>query len=150
MDDLTALEEWAGALLSRLDPAARRKIAVDVARELRRSQQKRIKEQRNPDGSAYEARRPRLRERGGRVKQKAMFAKLRTARFLKIETNGSGLGIGFVGRVARLARIHQEGQTSEVQRGGPSHAYPVRQLLGLTNADREMIRDKLLEQLTRG
>lgn len=149
MDDLTALEEWAGALLSKLDPAERRKIAVDVARELRRSQQKRIKDQRNPDGTAYAPRKPRLREKQGRIKRRAMFAKLRTARFLKIETNGSGLSVGFVGRVARLARVHQEGETSEVQSGGPSYTYPIRQLLGLTAADREMIRDKLLEHLAR-
>jgi len=156
MDDLSALEDWAGALLSQLSPAERRRVAVDVGRELRRSQQKRIAEQRNPDGTAYEPRKPRqfmrnarLREKEGRIKRRAMFAKLRTARFLKVETDSSGLAIGFAGRVARLARVHQEGQTSEVTRGGPSHTYPVRQLLGFTEADREMIRDKLLEHLAR-
>ena len=157
MDDLTALEEWAGALLAQLDPAARRKVAVDVGRELRRSQQQRIKAQLNPDGSAYAPRKPRLflrnarlREKEGRIKRRAqMFAKLRTARYLKVEVDGAGLAIGFAGRAARLARVHQEGETSEVTRGGRSYKYPVRQLLGFTDADREMIRDKLLEHLAR-
>lgn len=156
MDDLSALEEWAGALLAQLDPAARRQVAVDVARELRRSQQKRIAEQRNPDGTAYEARKPRLflrnarlREKQGRIKRRAMFAKLRTARYLKIETDSNGLAVGFAGRAARLARVHQEGQNSEVAPGGKSYKYPVRQLLGFTDADREMIRDKLLAHLAR-
>jgi phage virion morphogenesis protein len=157
MDDLTALEEWAGQLLAQLEPAARRKVAVDVGRELRRSQQQRIKAQQNPDGTAYEARKPRLflrnarlREKEGRIKRRAaMFAKLRTARFLKVEVDGAGLAIGFAGRAARLARVHQDGESSEVTRGGRSYKYPVRQLLGFTEADREMIRDKLLEHLAR-
>ncbi len=157
MDDLTALEEWAGALLSKMDPGARRKVAVDVGRELRRSQQKRIADQRNPDGSAYAPRKPRqvmrdarLREKEGRIKRRVkMFAKLRTARFFKVEANSDGLAIGFLGRAARLARVHQDGETSEVARGGKSYRYPVRQLLGLTDAEREMIREKLLENLTR-
>ncbi|MDN4056335.1 phage virion morphogenesis protein [Massilia sp. YIM B02763] len=156
MDDLYVLEDWLGGLLSQLSPAERRRAAIDVGRELRRSQQKRIVQQRNPDGTAYEPRKARqfmrnarLREKAGRIKRKAMFAKLRTARFMKVEADSSGVSVGFAGRVARLARVHQEGQTAEVTRGGPSHTYPVRQLLGFTEADQEMIRDKLLEHLAR-
>jgi len=157
MDDLTALEEWAGALLAKLDPKARRRVAIDVGRELRRSQQKRIADQRNPDGSAYVPRKPRvvmrnarLREKEGRIKRRVkMFAKLRLARFFKVEANSDGLAVGFMGRAARLARVHQDGETSEVERGGRSYRYPVRQLLGLTQAEREMIHEKLMESLTR-
>lgn len=154
MDDLSALEDWAGALLANMDPAARRKVAVDVGRQLRRSQQKRIAAQRNPDGSAYEPRKARrdragqLRQKAGRIKRKAMFAKLRTARFLKVEATGDGVAIGFTGRAMRLARVHQDGETSSVARG-KRYTYPIRQLLGLTDADREMIRDALMEHLAR-
>jgi phage virion morphogenesis protein len=56
VDELSAVETWAGALLGQLSPAGRRTVMRDVARELRRSQQKRIAAQRNPDGSAYEPR----------------------------------------------------------------------------------------------
>lgn len=153
MDDLDALEEWAGALLARMDPAARRKVAVDVGRELRRSQQKRIKEQRNPDGSAYVPRKgrvflrdARLREREGRIKRKAMFAKLRTARYLKVQATGDGVAIAFSGRAARLARIHQEGLKSQVSQFR-SYTYPERLLLGFTEADRALVRDKLIDHL---
>lgn len=156
MDDLSAVEAWAGALLVQLQPAARRQATADIARELRRSQQARIAAQRNADGSAYDARKPRLflknkklREKQGRIKRKAMFAKLRTARYLKIENDGNGLAVGFSGRVAMIARVHQEGQTAEVKRGGRSYKYPVRQLLGFTQEDREMIRDKLLAHIVK-
>lgn len=154
MDDLNALEEWAGALLARMEPAARRKVAVDVGRELRRSQQQRIKQQQNPDGSAFEPRKPRmvmrdarLREKEGRIKRRFMFAKLRTAKFLKVTVDRDGLAIGFTGRAARLARVHQEGQTASVDRNGATYTYPIRQVLGFTQAEREMIHAKLLEHL---
>jgi phage virion morphogenesis protein len=154
MDELQALEEWAGALLAQMQPAARREAMKDIARELRRSQQKRIAEQRNPDGTPYEPRKARamqknLRGKAGRIKRRAMFAKMRTARFLKVETDAEGLAIGFAGRVARLARIHQDGETAPVEPGGPDYKYPVRQLLGFTQQDRELIRDKLLAHLVK-
>jgi phage virion morphogenesis protein len=156
MDELSALEDWAGALLAKLEPAARRQAAVDIARELRRSQQARIASQRNPDGTAFEPRKARqvmkskkLREKAGRIKRRAMFAKMRTARFFKVETDSSGLAIGFSGRIARLARIHQEGLASEVEAGGPVYQYPIRQLLGFSQAERDLIRDKLLEHLAK-
>jgi phage virion morphogenesis protein len=155
VDELQALEKWASSLLTQLSPAARRTAMRDVARELRRSQQARIASQRNPDESAYEPRRARaakggkkLREKKGRIKRAAMFAKLRTARFLKVEADASGLAIGFAGRVARLARVHQFGEMERVAPGGPEYRYPARVLLGFTGADREMIRDRLLGHLT--
>lgn len=154
-DDLRAFEEWATTLLSRLAPGERRAVMLDVARELRRRQQARIAAQQNPDGSAYAPRKPRLirgkgvRGKAGRIKRQAMFRKLRTARFLKVETTAEGLAIGYGGRAAYLARVHQEGLAERVARDGPSYTYPVRQLLGLDDADRDMIRDRLLSHLVK-
>jgi phage virion morphogenesis protein len=155
MDDLHALEEWAGALLAKLGPAARRAAATDIARTLRRSQAQRIKAQQAPSGTPFEARKPRqvrggkLRKKKGRIKAKAMFAKLRTTAFLKVTSDTSGVGVGFLGRTARLARVHQDGETAQVAPGGPNYKYPVRQLLGFTQADRDMIRDQLLQHLAK-
>jgi phage virion morphogenesis protein len=156
MDELQALERWAGGLLAQLTPTARRTAMLDVARELRRNQQARIASQRNPDQSAYEPRKARavkgskkLREKKGRIKRAAMFAKLRTARFLKIEADATGLAVGFGGRVSRLARVHQYGLTDRVAPHGVEYKYPARALLGFTEADRELIRDRLLLHLTR-
>jgi phage virion morphogenesis protein len=158
MEDLHALEAWAGTLLSKLTPASRRRIALDIARELRRSQKARIAAQRNPDGSAYvprkrakqQAGKRHLRAKAGRIKRQAMFAKLRTARYLKADADGNGAVVGFAGRVARIARVHQEGEAAPVAPGGPDYQYPRRVLLGLTNAERELIRDRLLAHLSKG
>lgn len=154
MDELQALEDWAGPLLSRLDAKQRKQAMMDIGRALRRSQQQRLVAQRNPDGSAFAPRKPKvlhnkkLREKAGRIRRRAMFAKLRTAKLMKVEAEGDGVAIGWTGRLARIARVHQEGLESEVAPGGPRYKYPVRQLLGITATEREMIRDLLLEHLT--
>jgi phage virion morphogenesis protein len=153
MDELAALESWAGGLLSKLAPAARRTMTREIARELQRSQRTRIAQQRNPDGTAYEKRKPRpkkhLRDKAGRIKRAAMFAKLRQAHYLRTEADATGLAIGFAGRVARIARVHQYGEIDRVAKGGPQYRYPARVLLGICTSDRDLIRCHLLTYLTR-
>ena len=77
-----------------------------------------------------------------------MFAKLRNSRWMLIEGNDKELAIGFASRVTDLVRVHQFGEKSTVVRGGPEYQYPARNLLGLTNVEREMIRDRLFRQIT--
>lgn len=148
-DDLRALEDWAGALLNRVQPAERRKVTQTIARELRRSQQQRIAAQRNPDGTPYAPRKPRqqLRAKAGRIKQRKMFAKLRTARYLRLQSDASSIALGFAGRVSRLARIHQYGLRDKPGRNSPDIQYQRRQLLGFSDAELEMIRDQLVAHL---
>ncbi|QGZ31493.1 phage virion morphogenesis protein [Stutzerimonas stutzeri] len=149
-DDLSALEDWAGALLNRLQPAERRKLNQTIARNLRRSQQQRIAAQRNPDGTPYAPRKPReqLRAKQGRVKRK-MFTKLRQARYLKLQSDASSIAIGFLGRTSRLARIHQYGLRDRPGRNAVDVQYARRGLLGFTPDELDMIRDQLLDHLTR-
>ncbi len=147
--NLNALEDWAGALLAKLSPGERRKLANNVGRELRRNQQRRITTQHNPDGTPYAARKPRqLRGKAGRIKRK-MFARLRQARYLRLQSTANAIAIGFSGRVSRIARIHQYGLRDRPGRGQADVQYDRRELLGFTDADLDMIRDQLLEHLTR-
>ncbi len=154
-NDLQALDRWAGGLLAQLEPAGRRAVTRDVARELRRSQQTRIAAQRNPDESPFESRKPRtgkggkLRDKKGRIKRAAMFAKLRTTRYLNVESDALGLAVGFAGRVSRVARVHQYGLRDKVAPKGVEYKYPARTLLGFTAQDRELIRDLLLKHITK-
>lgn len=148
-DNLRALEDWAGALLAKLEPGARRQLNQQIGRELRRSQQQRIAAQLNPDGSAFAPRKPRqLRAKKGRIKRK-MFAKLRQAKHLRVTSTADAIGIGFMGRVARIARVHQYGLRDRPERGQTDVQYDRRELLGFTDADLDLIRDRLLEHLTR-
>lgn len=147
-DNLNALEDWAGALLAKLQPAERRKLNQNVARALRRSQQQRIAAQQNPDGSAFTPRKPRqqLRAKQGRIKRQ-MFTKLRQAKHLKLQSSADSIAIGFMQRTARLARVHQYGLRDRPGRKAPDVQYPERQLLGFTDADLDLIRDQLLHHL---
>lgn len=149
-DDLRALEDWAGALLARLEPKQRRQLNQGIARELRRNQQQRIAAQRNPDGTPFAPRKPRqaLRSKQGRVKQK-MFTKLRQARHVKLQSDAGNIAIGFLGRTARLARVHQYGLRDRPGRSSPDVQYNRRELLGFADADLELIRGRLLDHLAR-
>ncbi|QQZ36046.1 MULTISPECIES: phage virion morphogenesis protein [Pseudomonas] len=145
-DDLRALEDWAGVLLARLEPGARRQLNQQIGRELRRSQQQRVASQRNPDGTPYAPRK--LRGKVGRIKRQ-MFTKLRQAAHLKLRSTPDAIAISFMGRVARIARVHQYGLRDRPDRGQAEVQYERRELLGFTEADLELIRDQLLEHLTR-
>lgn len=148
--NLEALETWAAVLLERLEQGERSKLARSIGQELRRSQQKRVMAQENPDGSKYAPRKQRdLRGKQGRVKRKlAMFKKLRTASYLKVRGDSNAVTVGFTGRVARIARVHQYGLKDRAERGAPDVQYDPREVLGFTDADLNLIRDGLLSHLT--
>lgn len=148
MDDLTALETWAAPLLVRLQEGERRKLARKIGTELRRSQSQRIGKQQAPDGSQYAPRKQQLRQKSGRVKRAKMFVKLRQAKHFNVSASPNAVSVGFVGRVSRIARIHQYGLTDAVRPNGPRAAYKQRILLGLNETDRLAIRDSIMSQLT--
>lgn len=145
-DDLEALEAWAAPILQALQPAQRRQLAVRLARLLRRSQSQRIASQRNPDGSKYEARKPRnLCGKAGSIRRQAtMFRKLRTANYLKASGDANGLAVGFTGRIANIARVHQFGLRDRAEPRAPEVQYAQRKLLSLTLEDLSIIRDTVL------
>lgn len=209
MSELKALEDWAGALLAKIEPKERRKINLTIARELRKSQQKRIKAQRNPDGSAFAARKkPKqhkavkplsfiyngkkrvvtgyynhgklftgydqssskvktfnrdkveawlptpsaastgsARSKKGRIKQKAMFMGLARANRMKLTSTANAVGIGFMARNAKIARIHQYGLSGRPGKNSPEVQYDKRELLGFTDEDMAMIRERIIDHL---
>ena len=148
MSDLRKLEDWAGALLVKLEPKERRKINQTIARELRRSQQQRIRAQRNPDGTTYAPRKKNpQRTKTGRIKQKAMFKKLSLASRLRMNSSANAVGIAFMSRNARIARVHQYGLHDSPGGKSPRVKYDKRELLGFTDSDLEMIKDRLIDDL---
>ncbi|MFA1790794.1 phage virion morphogenesis protein [Xanthomonas campestris] len=147
MDELTSLENWAAPLLARLQPGERRTLARQIGTELRRSQSQRIGKQQAPDGSAYAPRKQQLRQKTGRIKRAKMFAKLRQAKFFKVSASPNAVSVGFVGRVSRIARVHQEGLTERVRPGGPKARYAKRGLIGISERDSEEIRNLIISAI---
>lgn len=149
-DELSLLEDWAGALLLKLAPSGRRKVAKAIAEALRRSQQHRIAAQREPDGTPFVPRkRPKdLRGKRGRIKRDAMFMKLRTARYLKAKATATNAFVEMTGRTGKIATAHQYGGLDRVNSRGPHVRYPRRTLLGFDIDDRVIVRDVLITHLT--
>ncbi len=151
MDALHTLETWAAPLVAQLQPHQVRQLTRELARELRRSQAQRIASQTAPDGTPYATRKPltskRLRALNGKIRS-TMFNKLRTARHLRADSTDTEASVGFIGRTARIAQVHQDGLVDQVQPQGPSYRYPARQLLGLTQPERDRITDTILRHVS--
>ncbi|QOV67799.1 phage virion morphogenesis protein [Citrobacter sp. BDA59-3] len=148
MDNIVHVESWINALLEKLTAQQRRKLLRDVAIRLRQQQQKNIQQQKNPDGSAFEPRKPQLRAKKGRIKRQ-MFSKMRTTRYLKTQITGNTAGVEFDAKARRIARIHHYGLRDRVSKKGPEITYPTRQLLGISDVSNELIADLILEHLSR-
>lgn len=129
MAELHEVEAWLGALLSQLEPAMRTKMLREVARDVRRIQQNNITMQRSPDGMVWEPRRVTARTKSGRIRRK-MFAKLKTAKYLKAQATANEAVIEFTPNVQRLVRVHHYGLRDQVNRRGTVVKYSARQLLG--------------------
>lgn len=139
------------ALINNLSPQARRQLARNIGQALRKNQQARIARQENPDGTAFEPRKPRKEfgKKKGRIKRKAMFAKLRTARYFKIQSNANEVTVGFNGSSATIANVHQYGLMSSPSKTKDFKVrYAQRELLGFSQSDLDVIEDLILEQLS--
>lgn len=147
-DDIDALSGWAEPLLRKMEPAARRTLMKSISRELRKSNQERMKKQEGPEGESWEPRKPRVRGKSGGIRKKAMFTKIRTAKYLKIRTTPDVAGLSFAGIAGRIARIHHYGLRAKVDKGGPDYDYPARPLIGTSRKDLDMIAEKILEHVT--
>lgn len=139
MSALDPIEARFGALIAALAPSARAQLAKEIARQLRQSQAKRIAAQQNPDGSAFEPRKLQLRHKKKNLRA-GMFAKLRTAKYLKASSSSEGVVVSFVRDVERIARVHQFGLRDRVSRRSALEVqYPARQLLGISNEEESSI-----------
>lgn len=141
MNALDQFESQVEALLIGLQPAARKKKFQKIGRALRKSNQSRIKQQINSDGSAYVPRKksPRTINRA-----KKMMMGLRKAKRMKIKVSDDGLQVGFGGFDAVIASVHQFGGQANVIKG-ITHDYHARELLGINTNDQQIILDILLD-----
>lgn len=139
MSDFKSFDDKLAGLLASLSPTGRRKLAGEIAKELRKSQQQRIKQQKNPDGSPYQARkRQPLRAKTGRIKR-AMFQKLRASRYMKATGRENSAVVEFTGKVQRIARVHQYGLKDRPNPHAQNVQYAQRRLLGLDVEDKKNI-----------
>ncbi|ELO1018818.1 phage virion morphogenesis protein [Citrobacter freundii] len=148
MSELTPFDDQMAGLIGALSPASRRRLAAEIAKQLRAAQQQRIRQQKAPDGSPYESRkRQPLRAKKGRIKR-AMFQKLRTNRYMKASGRNDAAVVEFTGKVQRIAQIHQLGLKDRPNPHAQDVQYPERQLLGFSQADVQLIEVLIAEHLS--
>jgi phage virion morphogenesis protein len=148
MNELKPFDDKLSGLLASLSIAGRRKMAAEISKKLRASQQQRIKQQKAPDGTPYTARkRQQVRGKKGRVKRE-MFTKLRTVRYLKTKGSSEAAAVEFAGRVQRIARIHHEGLTDKPNKNCIPVKYEVRPLLGFSAGDLQIVEDVIFYHLS--
>lgn len=133
MNDFKPFDDKLAGLIAALSPAARRRMAADIAKTLRARQQRRIKTQKAPDGTPYAARkRQPVKAKKGRVKRE-MFAKLRTSRFMKATAGNNAAVVEFTDKVQRMAKVHQYGLKDAPNINSRRIEYPTRPLIGFNN-----------------
>ncbi|MFM2041552.1 MAG: hypothetical protein RLY86_128 [Pseudomonadota bacterium] len=150
VEGLDRLEQWLGQAIAALDPGARRQLFRTIGRDLRSRTARRMAAQVGPDGEKWE---PRVRDTPGKVRRVAkMMVGLRSARRLKSQAGPAGADIGWTGRTAAIASVHQFGDLDYVDRkvSDTRVRYPVRALLGLPDDDIARVRELILAHLAVG
>ncbi len=140
MSELNPFDTRLAGLLARLSPQSRKSLAVAVSKRLRAGQQQHIKRQQAPDGTPYAPRKTRLRNKK-RLRDRAMFSKLRTARYLKAQGNSDAAVVEFVGRVKRMVNVHHYGLRDRPTPHSEAVKYEARPLLGFNTERLDEIQD---------
>ncbi|MCS4318510.1 phage virion morphogenesis protein [Serratia marcescens] len=148
MNELSPFDARLAGLITALSPQSRKSLAVAVSKRLRASQQQNIKRQQAPDGTPYAPRKTPLRNTK-RLRDRAMFSKLRTARYMKAKGSGDDAVVEFVGRVKRMANVHHYGLRDRPTPHSDPVKYEARPLLGFSTADVKMIETAVIEHLAR-
>ena len=141
MSELQLVNDRLESLISSLSAPARKEMARSIGRKLRASQQQNIKRQQAPDGTPFKPRKAQpVRSKKGRIKRE-MFAKLRTAKYMKTQASPNEAVIEFAGNVQRMARVHHYGLRDRPSRKGKEVQYETRPLLGLNSEDEKNINE---------
>jgi len=147
MSELQLVNDRLEALISSLSAPARKEMARSIGRKLRASQQQNIKRQQAPDGTPFKPRKAQpVRSKKGRIKRE-MFARLRTAKYMKMQASPDEAVIKFAGNVQRMARVHHYGLRDRPSRKGKEVQYEARPLFGLNDDDINMIEQVIVDAL---
>lgn len=146
--DLQPIVDRLEALIANLSATERRRLATEVARSLRASQAKRIRDNKNPDGTQFTDKKPQpqLRQRKESLR---MFTKLQRTRWLKPKGTAAEASLGFAGFADRIARVNQLGLRDRVNKNGTQYQYPVRELLGFDADELKTVEETIIKHLAK-
>ena len=148
VEAMEAVGEYFDAMLYDLSPAKRKKVAVKIARELRRRNRDRIKRNVELDGGKMAPRKRKRRIRRGKrsIKSGLMFRNLYKADHLKFHATPDSAKVYFANPIA--ARHHSGGRMAvgrDSQGRRVEGDFPARPLLGLDSEDMDALTEELLK-----
>ena len=76
-----------------------------------------------------------------------MFARIRTAKHLKVKATCYQIEVGFFGWVTRVTREHHFGKRERISKEGLASDYPERPLIGLSESNRNLMINILLRHM---
>lgn len=147
MNEFSPFDARLAGLIAKLSPQSRKSLAVAVSKRLRASQQQNIKRQQAPDGTPYVPRKTSLRSKK-RLRERAMFSKLRTARYMKAKSSSDDAVVEFVGRVRRMANVHHYGLRDRPTPHSDPVKYETRPLLGFSLNSTKDIEQEIISFLS--
>ncbi len=155
MSDLDKIEPWMGGILAQLKPAKRKKLSMKIGRAIRARNAKRIRLNKEPDGSAMakRKRKKRIKTKNGKVQKSGrMFRKIGKAKSLRINAAPDSVEVGFDNpNVADTAAAHHFGEVGYVGRTPKGKIiktkYTPRPLLGFNDRDMDEVTEELLNHL---
>lgn len=83
-----------------------------------------------------------------RLRDRAMFRKLSSARFLRAGADENEAWVGFDGRASAIGWVHQDGLRDKPAPNAKAIRYARRVLLGLSSADQAMVMNMLMEHVS--
>lgn len=148
MSELQLINDWLEALISSLSAPARKEMARNIGRKLRASQQQNIKRQQAPDGTPFKPRKTQpMRSKKGRIKRE-MFAKLRTAKYMKTQASPNEAVIEFASNVQRMARVHHYELNDPPSQKGKEVQYEARPLMEINKSSIRIINQIVIDSLS--
>lgn len=148
-DTLAPLERWLAQAVAALEPEVRKSLLREIGTELRRRNRARELAQIGPDGTPW---RPRKRGADQRIRSHAkMMIGLRALRRMGVKAAADSVEVGWSGRDAAIALVHQDGAVDTVRHNGASVKvkYAARELIGWPQEDLDYVRDRLMAALPR-
>jgi phage virion morphogenesis protein len=156
VENLDGLESFLQQCVDRLSPAERVKLGRRIGNELQKTNATRIRENVDPEGNEFAPRKSprRLRGRGrrgirSRRKSGPMFLRAKAKKYLRVTATAGETRVGYVGAMARIMSVHQEGLYDHVTRNpnSPIVKYDARRVLGFAAEDRLKVLEIVAAQL---
>ncbi len=137
-NDLQPLETWLKNIAQSLSDSEKRQLSRRIASKLKQIMARRIRSQKDPSGAKFT---PRKRDQRGRIRRGALFQRL--PRLIKTAYNSSKAEVGFKGRTAKIMEVHQYGLTAKPSRRQDPVRYPVRETVGFSDDDIDVIKKEI-------